>query len=84
MVVGKRYFVNGVHANEGARHVIAGFKQFVHLLEARVPSDVFPFVEWIDLDGYLKSMKRVAKRVDSVQGGVEEHVMKPKSDPSSG
>ncbi|RVW14796.1 Cytochrome P450 82C2 [Vitis vinifera] len=84
MVAGKRYFVNGVHANEEARHVIAGFRQFVHLLEARVPSDVLPFLEWIDLDGYLKSMKHVAELLDtSVQGWVEEHVMKLKSDPSS-
>ena len=84
MVAGKRYFVNGVHANEEARHVIAGFRQFVHLLEARVPSDVLPFLEWVDLDGYLKSMKHVAELLDtSVQGWVEEHVMKLKSDPSS-
>ncbi|XP_034690483.1 cytochrome P450 CYP82D47-like [Vitis riparia] len=84
MVAGKRYFVNGVQANEEARHVIAGFRQFVHLLEACVPSDVLPFLEWIDLDGYLKSMKRVAEQLDtSVQGWVEEHVMKLKSDPSS-
>ncbi|WJZ91164.1 hypothetical protein VitviT2T_010263 [Vitis vinifera] len=84
MVAGKRYFGNGVHGNEEARHAIAVIKKFIFLTGVFVASDAIPFVEWMDLQGHLGSMKRVAEQLDPfVEGWVEEHVTKLKSDPSS-
>ncbi|XP_034690478.1 cytochrome P450 CYP82D47-like [Vitis riparia] len=84
MVAGKRYVGNGVHGNEEARHAIAVIKKFMSLTGAFVASDVIPFVEWMDLQGHLGSMKRVAEQLDPfVEGWVEEHVTKLKSDPGS-
>ncbi|KAJ9697336.1 hypothetical protein PVL29_009233 [Vitis rotundifolia] len=84
MVAGKRYFNNGLHGNEEARHAIAAIKKFMSLTGAVVASDVIPFVEWMDLQGHLGSMRRVAEQLDPfVEGWVEEHVTKLKSDPSS-
>ncbi|KAJ9697333.1 hypothetical protein PVL29_009230 [Vitis rotundifolia] len=84
MVAGKRYFGNGVHGNEEARHAIAVIKKFMFLTGVFVASDAIPFVEWMDLQGHLGSMKRVAEQLDPfVEGWVEEHVTKLKSDPSS-
>ena len=37
-------------------------------------SDVIPFLEWVDLQGHLSSMKLVAKELDSlIESWVEEH-----------
>ena len=44
-------------------------------------SEAIPDVEWMNSQGYLGSMKRVAKEVDSLVGGwVEEHEMRLNSE----
>ena len=85
MVAGKRYFGNGLEGNEEEiRRVKAVFKEFMSLIGAFVASDAIPFVEWLDLEGHLGSMKRVAEEMDGfVEGWVEEHVMRLKNDPNS-
>lgn len=84
MIAGKRYFDNAVHGNEEARGAIIAIKKFLSLSGAFVPSDVFPFLERLDLKGYLGSMKHVAEELDCLVGSwVEEHVMRLKSEPGS-
>ena len=77
MIAGKRYFNTSGHGNEEPRRAIATIQEFLSLAGAFVLSDAIPGVEWMDLQGYLGSMKRVAKEVDSLVGGwVEEHEMR--------
>ncbi|RVW14401.1 Cytochrome P450 82C4 [Vitis vinifera] len=82
MIAGKRYFDNAVHGNEEARGAIITIKKYLSLSGAFVPSDVFPFLERLDLQGYLGSMKHVTEELDRLVGSwVEEHVMRLKSEP---
>ena len=82
MIAGKRYFDNAVHGNEEARGAIITIKKYLSLSGAFVPSDVFPFLERLDLQGYLGSMKHVTEELDCLVGSwVEEHVMRLKSEP---
>ena len=77
MIAGKRSFNTSDHGNEEARRAIATIHKLLFLMGAFVLSDAIPGVEWMDLQGYLGSMKRVAKEVDSLVGGwVEEHEMR--------
>lgn len=83
-ITGKRYFGKGLQGDEGARNAKAVIKKFMSLAGAFVASDAIPFIEWMDLGGHLRSMKCVAEQLDSfVEGWVEEHVEKLKSDPNS-
>ncbi|XP_039139709.1 cytochrome P450 CYP82D47-like [Dioscorea cayenensis subsp. rotundata] len=73
MVTGKRFFGSGGGSDEAWRFRKATHK-FFHLLFVSVPSDMFPWLEWMDLGGYVKAMKAVAKEMDSVMVRlVEEH-----------
>ena len=82
MVAGKRYFDNAVHGNVEERAAILATKKFLSLSGAFVPSDVIPFLERLDLQGYLGSMKGVAEELDALVGGwVEEHAMRLENDP---
>ncbi|CBI36493.3 unnamed protein product, partial [Vitis vinifera] len=83
MIAGKKYFNTSGHGNEEARRAIATIQEFLSLAGAFVLSDAIPGVEWMDSQGYLGSMKRVAKEVDSLVGGwVEEHEMRLNSEGS--
>ncbi|KAH7660910.1 Cytochrome P450 E-class group I protein [Dioscorea alata] len=73
MVAGKRYFGSGSGSDE-AWSFRKAVHQWFHLLFASVPSDMFPWLEWMDLGGYVKAMKATAKEMDSVMVRlVEEH-----------
>ncbi|KAL6328864.1 hypothetical protein AAG906_003881 [Vitis piasezkii] len=48
---------------------LAAIKKFLSLVGAFVVSDVIPFLEWVDLQGHLSSMKLVAKELDSLTSG---------------
>ncbi|KAD6119218.1 hypothetical protein E3N88_10489 [Mikania micrantha] len=77
MVAGKRYFGDGAG---GARFQKA-ISEFYRLSGAFVVSDVIPFLWWLDLRGYKKQMKRVAKDLDFVlHGWLDEHRRKRKLD----
>ena len=84
MVAGKRYFNNVVHGGEEAGSATAVIKKLVPLAGAFVASDVIPFLEWVDLQGHLSSMKQVAKEMDSVlESWVEEHTGRLNTEASS-
>ncbi|KAJ0980322.1 hypothetical protein J5N97_008577 [Dioscorea zingiberensis] len=73
MVAGKRYFGSGSASEEAWRFRDAA-TQFFHLLLSFVPSDMFPFLAWMDIGGYVKAMKKASKEMDDVMDGlVEEH-----------
>ncbi|XP_039140263.1 cytochrome P450 CYP82D47-like [Dioscorea cayenensis subsp. rotundata] len=73
MVAGKRFFGSGGVSDEAWRFRKA-VNVFFNLLFVSVPSDMFPWLEWMDLGGYVKAMKAAAKEMDSVMVKlVEEH-----------
>ncbi|KAK2971250.1 hypothetical protein RJ640_014258 [Escallonia rubra] len=80
-LVGKRYSDT---VKEGDRFPEA-MRKFPELLGAFVASDSVPFLRWLDLGGYEKEMKKVAKEMDGVlQGWLEEHKMKRSSGDANG
>ncbi|XP_039140564.1 cytochrome P450 CYP82D47-like [Dioscorea cayenensis subsp. rotundata] len=73
MVAGKRLFGSGGGSDKAWRFRKAAH-QFFHLLFVSVPSDIFPWLEWMDLGGHVKAMKAAAKEMDSLMVKlVEEH-----------
>ncbi|RYR40097.1 hypothetical protein Ahy_A09g045768 [Arachis hypogaea] len=80
MIAGKRYFsflqdVDDVEAHR----VVKLIREALHLSGGGfVPSDVIPIIQWFGIEGkVLKSMKRIAKDLDTLFGSwVEEHKMK--------
>ncbi|KAJ9687539.1 hypothetical protein PVL29_016144 [Vitis rotundifolia] len=84
MIAGKRYFNNVVHGGEEAGSATAAIKKLVPPAGAFVASDLIPFLEWVDLQGHLSSMKQVAKEMDSVlESWVEEHTGRFNTEASS-
>ena len=72
MVSGKRNSgdVTGAEELRQCREIIQEIWSF---LDAN-KSDFFPLFRWLDLDGYVKRLKRVGKRADAFwQGLLEEH-----------
>ncbi|KAL1339272.1 hypothetical protein AAHE18_U023700 [Arachis hypogaea] len=77
MIAGKRYFsflqdVDDVEAHR----VVKLIREALHLSGGGfVPSDVIPIIQWFGIEGkVLKSMKRIAKDLDTLLGSwVEEH-----------
>eukprot|EP00262_Sarcandra_glabra_P011849 TRINITY_DN292_c0_g1_i1.p1 TRINITY_DN292_c0_g1~~TRINITY_DN292_c0_g1_i1.p1 ORF type:complete len:533 (-),score=52.84 TRINITY_DN292_c0_g1_i1:198-1565(-) len=75
MIAGKRCF-GAVSAGEEeeARRFRKAAKEFFALSGAFNISDVLPFLNWLDLQGQVKAMKRNAKELDSLLViWVEEH-----------
>ncbi|XP_039140262.1 cytochrome P450 CYP82D47-like [Dioscorea cayenensis subsp. rotundata] len=73
MVVGKRFFGSGGGSDEAWKFRKAAHQWF-HLIFVSVPSDMFPWLEWMDLGGYVKAMKAAAKEMDCVMVKLlEEH-----------
>ncbi|XP_021766096.1 cytochrome P450 CYP82D47-like [Chenopodium quinoa] len=53
---------------------IKALRDFFDLGGAFVPADALPYLRWLDIGGYEKSMKKVAKEIDHVaQGWLDEH-----------
>ncbi|MQL82674.1 hypothetical protein Taro_015143 [Colocasia esculenta] len=87
MVTGKRYF-GGVDARDtvegGDEGQMRRFKkaltELLYLVGVFVPSDTVPWLEWLDLRGYIKAMKTTAKELDAVvDAWIEEHRQKRRS-----
>ncbi|KAG4987851.1 hypothetical protein AAZX31_11G058900 [Glycine max] len=81
MVGGKSY--SGVgdddHAEGEARRYRRVMRDWVCLFGVFVLSDSFPFLGWLDINGYEKDMKRTASELDAlVEGWLEEHKRKRK------
>ncbi|KAG9440737.1 hypothetical protein H6P81_020902 [Aristolochia fimbriata] len=66
-VVGKRYF--GCNMREDEAAVARKFQQALYDFFAQsgnpVPSDAIPLLEWLDIGGYIRAMKKTAKEMDS-------------------
>ena len=85
MIAGKRSFDDSGHGKAETRRAITAIQEFLSLSGAFVLSDAIPFVGWMDLQGHLAAMKRVAKEMDSLVGSwVEEHETRLNSEGSSG
>lgn len=74
LIAGKRY-CSGIGKDSGAFGGLV--KEFFYLGGVLVISDLIPFTEWMDLQGHVKSMKRVAKELDHVVSGwLVEHLQR--------
>ncbi|MBA0787382.1 hypothetical protein Gotri_027922 [Gossypium trilobum] len=81
LMAGKRYFWDTTDGedDEEAAHVAKVIKDFMYVSGLISPSEVVPFLGWMDsmFMGQVKSMKRVAREIDSIVGEwVEEHKLK--------
>ncbi|PRQ33558.1 putative cytochrome P450 [Rosa chinensis] len=78
MVAGKRYSVaiNEEEKNE-ARQVQKAVKEFFDFIGLFLVGDVIPYLQWLDLGGHVKAMKKTGKKLDAIVGKwVEEHKQK--------
>lgn len=75
LILGRRYAL-GVDEKDGeVRLFTRAMQQFMFLLGAFEFSDVIPFIEWMDLQGHVRSMKQIAKVMDSFMSRwLEEHI----------
>ncbi|XP_014516712.1 cytochrome P450 82C4 [Vigna radiata var. radiata] len=76
MIAGKRYFSYLEDVDDVEAHgVVKLIKEFMHISGEFVPSDLIPVLGWFGVQGkVLKSMKRIAKDLDTLVGGwLEEH-----------
>ncbi|XAR58754.1 hypothetical protein NMG60_11014282 [Bertholletia excelsa] len=74
MLSGKRYSGDG----EDKRFKEA-IKSSLYLSGLFVVSDAIPWLEWADIGGHLREMKKTGKKIDSVLGQwLEEHIQKRK------
>ncbi|XP_027335242.1 cytochrome P450 82C4-like [Abrus precatorius] len=81
MIAGKRYFSYLQDVDDVEAHgIVKLIKEFMHISGEFVPSDLIPIFGWLPIHGQvLKSMKRIAKDLDTLVGSwVEEHA---KNDP---
>ncbi|MQL76037.1 hypothetical protein Taro_008427 [Colocasia esculenta] len=77
MVAGKRYFGGGGGEGEQMRRFQKALTELIYLLGMFVPSDGVPWLEWLDLQGYIKAMKRISKVLEAVLvTWIEEHRQK--------
>ncbi|KMT04512.1 hypothetical protein BVRB_8g181740 [Beta vulgaris subsp. vulgaris] len=62
------------HQSEVHNQCMKAIRDFFELAGVFVPADALPFLRWLDIGGYEKKMKRVAKVIDVVaQKWLEEH-----------
>ncbi|XP_045832603.1 cytochrome P450 CYP82D47-like [Trifolium pratense] len=84
MICGKRYFeyLQDVDDVEAHGNIVKLIKEFMHISGEFVPKDLIPILGWFGFQGQvLKSMKRIAKDLDTLVGSwVEEHVEKSSND----
>ncbi|KAK9136199.1 hypothetical protein Syun_015529 [Stephania yunnanensis] len=77
LVAGKRWFgrnVAGSADEVAARRCQRALSRFFTLLGVFMVEDVVPFLGWLDVKGYRKEMRSVARDLDVVlQGWLEEH-----------
>lgn len=85
MIGGKKYTEGDGNDAESAearsfRNIV---KQFMYISGQFVVSDSIPFppLRWLDLQGHIKSMKRIADELSSVsEGWIDEHVERRRID----
>nr|GMD93713.1 cytochrome P450 CYP82D47-like [Ipomoea batatas] len=86
MVAGKRFFGTTVIGDEKERRLCQRvFREFFHFLGVSVPADALPFLGWLDIGGYEKTMKEVAKEMDFlVDEWLQEHHRKKETAATGG
>ncbi|KAF8022913.1 hypothetical protein BT93_F0430 [Corymbia citriodora subsp. variegata] len=83
MVAGKRYSIDGAAGgDEGtAQRCQKAMREMLRLAGLFVMADAVPFLEWLDVGGHQKAMKRTAKEMGSIfQEWLEEHRQKKKEE----
>jgi hypothetical protein len=83
MVAGKRYFGNAISGEDDgeAKRIFKIIKEFMYVSGVPVVSDLIPLFGWIDVQGRLKAIKRIARELDTLAGSwIEEHKKKVKSE----
>ncbi|KAB1220487.1 Cytochrome P450 82A4 [Morella rubra] len=75
LVVGKRFARNVTkEENEGNDRCREALRDFFDLFGAFVVSDALPYLRWLDLGGYERTMKKIAEELDQVvEGWLQEH-----------
>ncbi|KAK2995164.1 hypothetical protein RJ640_025394 [Escallonia rubra] len=79
MLAGKRFSANSStsKSNLEAWHLREAIKKALYLSGVFVASDAIPSLEWLDVGGFVKSMKDAAKDIDTVLGKwLDEHLQK--------
>ena len=79
MIAGKRYFGNLNDGNDGeAKRIGKIIKEFMYVSGVPIISDLVPFLGGLEYFlGQVKSMKRIARELDTLGGSwVEEHAMR--------
>ncbi|XP_077214514.1 xanthotoxin 5-hydroxylase CYP82C4-like [Tasmannia lanceolata] len=86
MIAGKRYFRDDASdIDHDARRFQNAIDQLMHLFGVFEVSDALPFLEWMDLQGHLRVMKKTAKELDSfLVSFLEEHRWKKLSGEAEG
>uniref|UniRef100_A0A5B7BWJ0 Uncharacterized protein n=2 Tax=Davidia involucrata TaxID=16924 RepID=A0A5B7BWJ0_DAVIN len=75
MIAGKRYCIGDAENDAESRRFGRAIKEFMYLSGVLVLSDVVPHIEWLDLQGHVRSMKRIAEELDFFVGSwLEEHI----------
>lgn len=75
LIAGKR-FSGTQYAEQGSEawRIERAIKEALYLSGVFVPGDAIPWLEWIDFQGHVGSMKRTFKEIDQVLGNwLEEH-----------
>ena len=74
MIAGKRYYGEGVKEIDKAREFREMMEEFIHYTGAATAGDFLPFLQWLDLNGYVNKLDRLSKRMDAFfQGLIDEH-----------
>ncbi|KAI8016056.1 hypothetical protein LOK49_LG05G01126 [Camellia lanceoleosa] len=74
-IVGKRYSFGDCESDKEGRQFARAMEEFTYLSGAPECSDVIPRIEWLDLQGNVKAMKRNGKEMDKFMSmWLEEHV----------
>ncbi|KDP45300.1 hypothetical protein JCGZ_15165 [Jatropha curcas] len=70
-------YVNDEKDEKGGKRIGKLMKEFMYVSGLFVPSDVFPFLWWMNFLGPAKTMKRLSKELDSLlQTWIDEHKLK--------
>ncbi|KAI8013503.1 Xanthotoxin 5-hydroxylase CYP82C4 [Camellia lanceoleosa] len=74
-IVGKRYSFGDSERDKEARQFARTMEEFMYLNGVSECSDVIPGIEWLDLQGNVKAMKKNSKEIDYFMSmWLEEHV----------
>ncbi|CAN6459947.1 unnamed protein product [Victoria cruziana] len=67
MVAGKRYFVEGSsEEDEEGKELLQALEQIANLFGLFTVSDAIPWLEWLDLDGHVRAMKKAHRKLDKI------------------